>query len=132
MNKKTFRWLWALTLIAAFGIGCSLVTNVTERVGGIEKTAQSVATGVQSGREIISTGQAIVTNVQGNPMVQTAQAYVTAQGPGVEKTVQVFPWRGKVQGGDEGVAVEDDELAVGGVVVAFDDSPIIRLAGVVL
>jgi len=90
MNKKTFRWLWALTLIAAFGIGCSLVTNVTERVGGIEKTAQSVATGVQSGREMLSTGQAIVTNVQGNPMVQTAQAYVTEQAPGVKQTVQAF------------------------------------------
>lgn len=90
MNKKTFRWLWALTLIAALGIGCGLVSNVTERVGGIEKTAQSVATGVQSGREIISTGQAIVTNVQGNPMVQTAQAYVTEQAPGVQHTVQAF------------------------------------------
>lgn len=90
MNKKTFRWLWALTLIAALGIGCSLVSNVTERVGGIEKTAQSVATDVQSGRGLISTGQALATNVQGNSMVQTAQAYVTEQAPGVEHTVQAF------------------------------------------
>jgi hypothetical protein len=90
MNKKTFRWLWALTLIAAFGVGCSLITNVTQRVGGVEKTAQSVATGLQSGREIFSTGQALATNIEGNPMVQTVQAYVTEQAPGVEKTVQAF------------------------------------------
>jgi hypothetical protein len=90
MNKKTFRWIWALTLVAAFGIGCSLVTNVTQRVGGVEKTAQSVATGLQSGREILSTGQAIATNIQGNPMFQTAQAYMTEQAPGLEQTIQAF------------------------------------------
>jgi hypothetical protein len=90
MVKKTFRWLWALTLIAAFGIGCNLVSNVTQRVGGVEKTAQSVATGLQSGKEIFSTGQALATNIEGNPMVKTVQAYVTEQGPGVEKTVQAF------------------------------------------
>jgi hypothetical protein len=90
MNKKTFRWLWVLTLVAAFGFGCSLITNVTQRVGGVEKTAQSVATGLQSGRELFSTGQALATNVEGNPMVQTLQAYVTKQGPGLEKTVQAF------------------------------------------
>jgi hypothetical protein len=90
MNKKTFRWLWALTLIATVGIGCSLVSNVTQRVGGIEKTAQSVATGVQSGRELLSTGQAIATNIQGNPVIQTAHAYVTEQAPGLEQTLQAF------------------------------------------
>ena len=90
MNKKTFRWLWALTIIAAFGIGCNLVSNVTQRVGGVEKTAQSVATGLQSGREIITTGQALATNIGGNSIVQTAQAFVTEQAPGVEKTVQAF------------------------------------------
>lgn len=90
MIKKTFRWLWVLTLIAAFGIGCNLISNVTQRVGGVEKTAQSVATGIQSGREIISTGQALATNIGGNSMVQTAQAFVTEQAPGVEKTVQAF------------------------------------------
>jgi hypothetical protein len=90
MNKKTFRWLWVLTLIAAFGISCNLVSNVTQRVGGVEKTAQSVATGLQSGREIFSTGQALATNIGGNSIVQTAQAFVTEQGPGVEKTVQAF------------------------------------------
>lgn len=90
MNKKTFRWLWVLTLVAAFGFGCNLITNVTQRVGGVEKTAQSVATGLQSGRELFSTGQALATNVEGNPMVQTLQAYVTEQGPGLEKTVQAF------------------------------------------
>jgi hypothetical protein len=90
MIKKTFRWLWALTLIAAFGIGCNLVTNVTQRVGGVEKTAQSVATGLQSGREIFSTGQALATNIQGNSMVQTVQAYVTQQAPGLEQTIQAF------------------------------------------
>jgi hypothetical protein len=90
MNKKTFRWIWVLTLIATFGIGCSLITNVTQRVGGVEKTAQSVATGLQSGREIFSTGQAIATNIQGNPMVQTVQAYVTEQAPGLEQTIQAF------------------------------------------
>ncbi len=90
MNKKTFRWLWALTLIAAVGIGCSLVSNVTQRVGGIEKTAQSVATGVQSGRDLLSTGQAMATNIQGNPAIQTAHAYVTEQAPGLEQTIQAF------------------------------------------
>ncbi len=90
MNKKTFRWLWALTLVAALGIGCSLITNVTQGVGGVEKTAQSVATGLQSGRELFSTGQAIATNIQGNPMVQTVQAYVTEQGPGLQQTVEAF------------------------------------------
>jgi hypothetical protein len=90
MVKKTFRWLWVLTLIAAFGIGCNLVNNVTQRVGGVEKTAQSVATGIQSGREIFSTGQALATNIGGNSIVQTAQAFVTEQAPGMEKTVQAF------------------------------------------
>jgi hypothetical protein len=90
MNKKTFRWLWALILIATFGIGCNLLTNVTQRVGGVEKTAQSIATGLQSGRELLSTGQAVATNIQGNPMLQTVQAYVTEQAPGLEQTIQAF------------------------------------------
>jgi len=90
MHKDTIRGLWALSVLVAITLSCSAVSNLSGDVNGIKETAQSVGTSVESGRQLLETGKAVVTQVQGNELVQTAQAYATKQGPRLEGTINAF------------------------------------------
>ncbi len=90
MRKETFRGVWVIIVLIAVTISCSTVSNISNDVNGIKKTAQSVETSVESGRQLLETGKAVVTQVQGNELVQTAQAFATEQGPSLQKTLQTI------------------------------------------
>jgi len=90
MQRQTFRLIWVICVLVAASLACSLVTGIGERVGGAKQTAQGVATDIQAGREILSTGRAVATQVLGSGLAKTAQAFVTEQGPGLMATAQTF------------------------------------------
>ncbi len=90
MRKGALRSLWLLCILFLFLLSCNLITNVSDRVSGIRNTAESVATDVQEGRDLLSTGQAVITQVEGSSLVQTLQAVVTEQGPAIRGTVEAL------------------------------------------
>jgi len=108
MRKNTFRGIWAVSVLVAVTLSCSTVSNLTKDVNGIKETAQSVGTSVESGRQLLETGKAVVTQVQGNELVQTAEAFATQQGPSLQETIQAFATEQgpKVQGTIEAFATQ--------------------------
>jgi hypothetical protein len=90
VDRNLFRILWGVALLAAVSISCSLLSDAQQRVDSVRETAESAATMVQSGRDLLSTGQAVVTQFQNNEMVQTAMAMATEQGPAMIATLQAF------------------------------------------
>ena len=90
MRKETFRGIWVISVLVAVTLSCSAVSNLSRDVNGIKATAQSVGTSVEGGRQLLETGKAVVTQVQGNELVQTAEAFATQQGPSLKKTIDTF------------------------------------------
>jgi hypothetical protein len=89
-RQQVYQILWFTMVLAAASLACSLVSDIGEQAGGIRDTAQAVGTGVQSGRELLQTGQAFATEVMGNETVQTARAVITQEAPGVIDTARAF------------------------------------------
>lgn len=87
---RVFRYAWGISLLLFASLACNTLTGVGERVEGIQETAQSIGTGVQSGRDMIATGMAVATQVMGNELVQTAQAVATRQAPRLVATAQAL------------------------------------------
>lgn len=106
MSKNPYRIAWVITLLISLTLGCGLVTNVSEQITGVRETVGAVATDVQTGRDIVGTARAIVTDVGGSGLIETAQAlatgvgdsgflstaqaFATAQGPELMATLQAF------------------------------------------
>jgi hypothetical protein len=88
MLKPYARIALAISLLVAASISCSLLSGIGERVSGYQATAQSISTSVQQGRNLVSTARSVVTQVQGNPWVQTAEAVAREQGPSLLATFQ--------------------------------------------
>jgi hypothetical protein len=84
-GQKIFRYIWAISILAVISLGCGLVSQVS----GLKSTAQSVGTAVESGRELIGTGQAIATQVDETGFKETLQAAATKVGEsGLKETVE--------------------------------------------
>jgi uncharacterized protein YqgV (UPF0045/DUF77 family) len=84
-RRKVFRYAWAISVVAVISLGCGLVSQVS----GLRSTAQSVSTAVEGGRELLSTGQAIVTQVDETGFKETLQAAATKVGEsGLKETVE--------------------------------------------
>jgi hypothetical protein len=77
-------------VLAAAGISCSILSNAQDRIGSVQQTAGAVSTQIQQGRDLVSTGQAVITQVQGNEIVQTLGAFVTEEGSVLLETAQAF------------------------------------------
>jgi hypothetical protein len=91
MPKKTYRLAWIITLMISVTLGCGLVSGVGERISGAKATVGAVATDVQTGRDILGTARAIVTDVGGSGLLETAQALATGVGDsGFLSTAQAF------------------------------------------
>lgn len=106
MSKNPYRIAWVITLLISLTLGCGLVTTVSEQITGVRETVGAVATDVQTGRDIVGTARAIVTDVGGSGLIETAQAlatgvgdsgflstaqaFATAQGPELMATLQAF------------------------------------------
>ena len=91
MPGKTYRLAWMITLLVAATLGCGLFSSVGERISGVKATVGSVATDVQTGRDILGTARAIVTDVGGSGLLETAQALATGVGDsGFLSTAQAF------------------------------------------
>jgi hypothetical protein len=106
MPRKTYRLAWFITLMVSATLGCGLFTNVAEQITGVKETVGSVATDVQTGRDILGTARAIVTDVGSSGLLETAQAlatsvgdsgflstaqaFATEQGPELQATLQAF------------------------------------------
>ena len=106
MPDKTYRIAWFITLMVSVTLGCGLFTNAAEQISGVKETVGSVATDVQTGRDILGTAKAIVTDVGGSGLIETAQAlatgvgdsgflstaqaFATQQGPELQATLQAF------------------------------------------
>jgi hypothetical protein len=91
MPRKTYRIAWYITLMVSVTLGCGLFTNVAEQITGVRATVGSVATDVQTGRDILGTARAIVTDVGGSGLLETAQALATGVGDsGFLSTAQAF------------------------------------------
>jgi hypothetical protein len=84
-GRKVFQIIVLFSLLAMFGLGCGLVTEIT----GMKATAETVGTAVESGRELMGTGQALATQVGETGAKETLQALATkADESGIKETVQ--------------------------------------------
>jgi hypothetical protein len=91
MPRKSYQLAWVITLLVAASLGCGLFSNVAEKYSGVKETVGSVATDVQTGRDILGTARAIVTDVGGSGLIETAQALATGVGDsGFLSTAQAF------------------------------------------
>ena len=91
MPNKSYRIAWFITLMVSVTLGCGLFTNAAEQISGVKETVGSVATDVQTGRDILGTAKAIVTDVGGSGLIETAQALATGVGDsGFLSTAQAF------------------------------------------
>jgi uncharacterized protein YqgV (UPF0045/DUF77 family) len=88
MKTKTVTvFLLGLSLLAMLALSCSVVT----RAGELKATGEALATSVESGREILGTGQAIVTQIDESGIKATMEAMATdIGGSGVKETVQAI------------------------------------------
>lgn len=86
--QKTLFWITLFFVLLT--ISCSFVTGIGEQVSGVRETAGSVATSIQEGRNLLSTGQAAATQFASSELVQTAMALATEQGPSFLATVQAL------------------------------------------
>jgi len=89
-QKILFRILWAICLLGSASLACALVSDFSDNVRQIETTVQAVSTDIQTGKNILETGQAFITDVAGNELVQTAQAAATEHGPAIVATAQAL------------------------------------------
>ena len=106
MSRKTYQLAWIITVLVSATLGCGLFSSVGESITGVRATVGAVATDVQTGRDILGTAKAIVTDVGGSGLLQTAQAlatgvgdsgflstaqaFATEQGPELQATLQAF------------------------------------------
>ena len=104
MNHKPYRILWVLLILAGSALACSLFSQVTDRVGGVQETAQELVPGVVKDQKLLETAQAILTEdgskllqtaasfatQEGSQLLETARAYATQEGPGLLETVQAL------------------------------------------
>jgi hypothetical protein len=100
MNRKPFRVLWMIILLAASALACNLFSQVTSQID----EAQAVATRMGDGKELLATFEAVMTDEgsrllstavtviteQGPQYLDTAQAFATQEGPGLIETAQAF------------------------------------------
>lgn len=89
MSHKHFRMLWGFSLLLATALACS-ISDIGRQAGEVRNTAQSAATDIQEGRELIGTVQSVATQIQGNELVQTAQAAASTLGPGAAGTARAL------------------------------------------
>jgi hypothetical protein len=93
MNHKPYRILWVLLILAGSALACSLFSQVTDRVGGVQdgsrllKTAAGFAT--QEGSQLLETAQAYATQ-EGPGLIETIQALATDKGPEIKATLQAL------------------------------------------
>ncbi len=72
-------------------MACSLVSGIGEQFIGTKNTAESVATDIRQGMDVVSTARAVITQVGGNKFLQTAQAAATEFGDsGLLQTAQAI------------------------------------------
>ncbi|HSQ27633.1 MAG TPA: hypothetical protein VLM80_10965 [Anaerolineales bacterium] len=88
MKKKAMVvFLFSISVFALIALSC----NVVSSAGELKETGEALATSVESGREILGTGQAIVTQIDESGIKETMQAVATDIGEsGVKETVQSF------------------------------------------
>ena len=104
MNRKLFRVLWMIILLAASALACNLFSQVTGQIDEAQETVQALATGMGDGKKLLSTFEAVMTDEgsrllstamtviteQGPQFLDTAQAFATQEGPGLIETAQAF------------------------------------------
>lgn len=86
MKTKTMTvFLLGLSVLTMIALSCSIVS----RAGELKATGEALATSVESGREMLGTGQAIVTQIDESGIKETMQAVATDIGEsGIKETVQ--------------------------------------------
>jgi len=104
MNHKPFRILWVILILAGSALACSLFSQVTDRVGEVQETAQDLVPGIVKDQKLLETAQAILTEdgsrllktaasfatQEGSQLLETARAYATQEGPGMIETLQAL------------------------------------------
>lgn len=106
MKKQTLAIILLLFSIGFISIACSLFSGFSDKVNETKNTAISVATDAQEGQalagtakaivtemadsEIVATAIAMATDVKDSGYMETAQAYITSEGPGALETMQAF------------------------------------------
>jgi hypothetical protein len=88
MQRRPFQFLWWISFLIAATLACTFFSEVGQRARDIQEDVQSAATDVQTGRDLLSTGQAVATQFLGNEIMQTARAVATEQGSQFLATAQ--------------------------------------------
>jgi len=87
ISKLKIHYLIAFAILVTFTLSCGLLTQVEN----LKSTAEVMGTTVQGGKEIVETGQALITQVDGSELVETAQGMATQIGDsGLQDTAQAL------------------------------------------
>lgn len=139
MKNDVLKLIILISIFVVASLACNAVTGITDQVSGARATVGSVATQVQSGRELvgtaraiatlagesglIGTAQAIASEVGNSGLLETAVAFATQEGPGLVETIQSVAT-------EEGPSLVETSQAVatqiaGGFGEAPEDIPVI-------
>ncbi len=84
MHYRTYRFAWILSLLVIAGLAC----NLFSKIGQTAKDAQSLVTDVGKGKQLISTVQPFITQIEGLKLLETFQSFTNNEVPGALETMQ--------------------------------------------
>lgn len=84
-NKAVFRITWVLSILLILSTGCGLVSQVDE----LQTNVDALSTQIESGKEILGTGEALATKIDESGVKRTLEAMGTKIAEsGAKETVQ--------------------------------------------
>ena len=84
MHHRTYRFAWILSLLVIAGLAC----NLFSKIGQTAKDVQSLATDIGKGKQLISTVQPFITQIEGLNLLETLQSFTSKDVPGALDTMQ--------------------------------------------
>jgi hypothetical protein len=84
MHRRTYRIAWMLSLLVIVGLAC----NLFSKVGQTAQDIQSIGTDIGKGKQLISTVQPFITQVEGLNLLETLQSFTKNEVPGALETMQ--------------------------------------------
>lgn len=110
-SRALFRSLWFLSILVILSMACGLVSQA----GELKSTAETMATQVESGKQVLGTGQALATEFGESGVKQTLQAVATGIGEsGVQETVQAVVTKIGESGAEETLQAFATDIDEGG------------------
>lgn len=84
MYYRTYRFAWIISLLVIAGLAC----NLFSKIGQTAQDVQSLTTDIGKGKQLISTVQPFITQIEGLNLLETLQSFTGKDVPGALETMQ--------------------------------------------